>query len=86
MIVQFANKVLDCKEMRLATGQVREGDLVSYCGETCYVESIARQVPMLENLSKLFTQFLLVASDGRKIPVRGKTQWEVYRVKKNPAR
>lgn len=79
MVVSFGQKAIDCRHLTLATGQIRENDLLVVNGARFEVKSIARNCPHIENLSKVFTAALVRDEKGnyRHEVISGRL--EVYR-------
>lgn len=82
MNINFAGRELDCRHLELATGSIKEHDIVVVDDAKLEVVAVTRNCPRLEALNKTFTAWLLEDESGHRIhsnSIFGTL--EVYRVK-----
>ena len=70
MNVQFGTKQVPAKHLDLATGSIRNGDLIALNGELLEVVTIQRDIPMWESNRRTFTMFTCQDAEKHMVPVR----------------
>lgn len=70
MIIQFGTKAIDTRHMDVATGSIRNGDLIHVNGELLEVLTIQRDCPMWESNRRTFTMFTCKDASNHTLPVR----------------
>lgn len=63
MRLQWNGSSYDCVAKELMPSAIREGDFILYHNELCWIETIQRDVPRIEHLTR-FTMFTLRNNHG----------------------
>lgn len=66
MNVLFGNKSVDCRHLETRAGRVRIGDFIKIGNVLFKVETQQKDCPSIENLSHVFTQWVLSDATGQK--------------------
>lgn len=70
MNVSFGTETINARHMDVATGSIRNGDLIHLNGELLRVLTVQRDCPMWESNRRTFTMFTCQDADNHMIPVR----------------
>lgn len=70
MNVLFGNESFDARHLVIKAGSIKEGDILSIEGTLLKVETVQRGCPSIENLSHLFTSWVLNTATGDKVFTR----------------
>ena len=70
MNVKFGNNLIEARHTQMATGSIRNGDLIHLNGELLQVVTIQRDIPMWESNRRTFTMFTCQDAEKHMVPVR----------------
>lgn len=70
MNIKFGNEVIDARHLSLATGSVRNGDLLVVNGKGYRVITIQRDCPIWESNKRTITMFTVEDEEKHVIPMR----------------
>ncbi len=83
MNVKFGQSSIPVKHMDVATGSIRNGDLLALNGELLEVVTIQRDIPMWESRRRTFTMITCRDAERHLVPIRDLNGIvEIYRPRK----
>jgi hypothetical protein len=68
--VKFGDHFVNAKHMDVATGSIRNGDLLNLNGEILEVVTVQRDCPMWESRRRTFTMFTCKDAEQHMVPIR----------------
>jgi hypothetical protein len=82
VMLTFAGEKLSCRHLEIATGNVRLGDIVMIEKKKMRVETVQTNCPYIENLTRVFTAYVLRDERGIQHFIRGfgSLKTDVWRV------